>query len=201
MNSRFAGWLLFATGFALHPAIGRAAPADSPKPMLSVVNTPPSYDVWKFDFDEQATTVRQASLMLNADPDLTAFFALGHKLILWHGASDWAISAQASVDYFDAVAQSVGGASKRDESMAFHLAPSVQHCFGGSGADTVSFTELLAAWVESGARPGATRQLARKLDAAGKTLFTRPLCAYPTFPKYKGKGNVADATSFECTQP
>ena len=55
----------------------------------------PSYDVLRFDFDEQATAVRQAGLMLNAGPDLTAFFALGHKLILWHGASDWAISAQA----------------------------------------------------------------------------------------------------------
>jgi len=161
----------------------------------------PSYEVWKFDFDEQAPAVRQAGLMLNAGPDLTAFFALGHKLILWHGASDWAISAQDSVDYFDAIAQSVGGASKRDESMEFYLAPSVQHCFGGSGADTFSFTEPLTAWVERGTRPRATRQVARKLDAEGKTLFTRPLCAYPARLKYKGKGNVADAASFECAQP
>ena len=161
----------------------------------------PSYDVWRFDFDEQATAVRQAGLMLDAGADLTAFFALGHKLILWHGASDWAISAQASVDYFDAIPQSVGGASKRDESMVFYVAPSVHHCGGGSGADTFSFTEPLTAWVERGIRPGATRQVARKLDAKGKTLFTRPLCAYPAFPKYKGKGNVADATSFDCAQP
>jgi len=161
----------------------------------------PSYEVWKFDFDEQAPAVRQAGLMLNAGSDLTAFFALGHKLILWHGASDWAISAQDSVDYFDAIAQSVGGASKRDESMEFYLAPSVQHCFGGSGADTFSFTEPLTAWVERGTRPRATRQVARKLDAEGKTLFTRPLCAYPARLKYKGKGNVADAASFECAQP
>ena len=161
----------------------------------------PSYDVWKFDFDEHASAVRQAGLILNAGPDLTAFFALGHKLILWHGASDWAISAQASVDYFDAIAQSVGGASKRDESMELYVAPSVQHCFGGSGADTFSFTEPLTAWVERGTRPGATRQVARKLDADGKTLFTRPLCAYPAFPKYRGKGNVADAASFDCAQP
>jgi len=161
----------------------------------------PSYDVWRFDFDEQATAVRQAGLMLDAGADLTAFFALGHKLILWHGASDWAISAQASVDYFDAIPQSVGGASKRDESMVFYVAPSVHHCGGGSGADTFSFTEPLTAWVERGIRPGATRQVARKLDAKGKTLFTRPLCAYPAFPKYKGKGNVADATSLDCAQP
>lgn len=161
----------------------------------------PSYDVWKFDFDEQAPAVRQAGMLLNAGSDLIAFFSMGHKLILWHGASDWAISAQGSVDYFNAVAKQVGGTLKRDESMEFYLAPSVQHCFGGSGADTFSFTGALAAWVERGTRPDATRLVARKVDAAGKTLFTRPLCAYPTFPKYKGKGDANDDASFECTQP
>ena len=40
MNVRFAGWLIFATCFALNPAIGMAAPADSAIPMLSVVNAP-----------------------------------------------------------------------------------------------------------------------------------------------------------------
>jgi hypothetical protein len=85
--------------------------------------------------------------------------------------------------------------------MEFYLAPSVQDCSGGSGADTFSFTEPLTAWVERGIRPDATRQVARKLDAEGKTLFTRPLCAYPALPKYKRKGNVADATSFDCAQP
>jgi feruloyl esterase len=47
-------------------------------------------------------------------------------------------------------------------------------------------------WVESGQAPDnliATRQ-------DGK--LSRPLCQYPTLPRYKGSGDVADAASFEC---
>ena len=36
---------------------------------------------------------------------------------------------------------------------------------------------------------------------SGKTLLTRPLCRYPAWPRYSGKGNPADAASFACTTP
>ncbi len=160
----------------------------------------PNYDVAKFDFDEHAAAVRQAAASLDAGPDLSAFFALGHKLILWHGTSDWGISAQSSVDYFNAAGQASGGDAKRDESMEFFLAPSVQHCRGGTGADTFSFVEPVSAWVEQGIRPSSMHPQASKFDAAGKVAFTRPLCAYPALPRYKGKGNINDAGNFECVK-
>ncbi len=159
-----------------------------------------NYDVAKFDFDEHPAAIRQAGASLDATPDLSTFFALGHKLIMWHGTSDWAISPQSSIEYFNAAAKAAGGDAKRDESMELFLAPSVQHCRGGSGADTFSFVEPINAWVEKGIRPSSTHPLASKVDAAGKVALTRPLCAYPSLPKYKGKGDMNDASSFECAK-
>jgi feruloyl esterase len=33
-----------------------------------------------------------------------------------------------------------------------------------------------------------------------KLLMTRPICAYPKAPKYKGTGDTNDAASFTCAQ-
>jgi feruloyl esterase len=31
--------------------------------------------------------------------------------------------------------------------------------------------------------------------------LSRPLCAYPQLPRYRGAGNPNDAASFECAAP
>ena len=57
----------------------------------------------------------------------------------------------------------------------------------------------LAEWVEKGRAPG--KLLASKVDAAGRVLWTRPLCEYPRYPRYIGFGNPNDAANFRCTGP
>jgi hypothetical protein len=136
--------------------------------------------------------------LLNASPDLGPFFALGHKLILWHGTADWAISYRGSVEYFKDVATAVGGEARRDESMEFFLAPGVQHCFGGAGANAVELLPPLSAWVEQGKRPSAAGLVAHKTDASGQVALSRPLCRFPTFPRYQS-GDAASANSFTCS--
>jgi hypothetical protein len=37
--------------------------------------------------------------------------------------------------------------------------------------------------------------------AAGKMVFTRPLCPYPQVETYKGSGDVNDAANFICANP
>jgi Tannase and feruloyl esterase len=39
----------------------------------------------------------------------------------------------------------------------------------------------------------------QSLEASPKVVRARPLCRWPTWPKYK-VGNVNEAQSFECTQ-
>ena len=51
-------------------------------------------------------------------------------------------------------------------------------------------------WVEQGRAP--RRQVVA--DSVGVPGRTRPLCEYPGWPKYVGKGDVNAATSFVCVQ-
>ena len=119
-------------------------------------------------------------------------------MILWHGTADWAISYRASVQYYEDIAQAVGGDARRDESMEFFLAPGVQHCAGGSGADTTDLLTPLQRWVEAGERP--SELVAQRRDQSGNVALARPLCRYPAIPQYRG-GDVAAASSFACQVP
>jgi Tannase and feruloyl esterase len=92
------------------------------------------------------------------------------------------------------------------------MAPGMQHCEGGPGADVfgqfydetpdpgVSIYAALERWFETSNPPGkiiATKYEKGK-DRSSRVLFTRPLCVYPTKPKDKGTGDANDAESFSC---
>jgi feruloyl esterase len=34
-----------------------------------------------------------------------------------------------------------------------------------------------------------------------RSSLSRPLCAYPQYAKYKGSGNIKDASSWSCAAP
>jgi feruloyl esterase len=75
------------------------------------------------------------------------------------------------------------------------LIPGMTHCGGGTALDTFDNLSAIQDWVEKGTVPS--------MIASG-TAFpgrTRPLCAYPKFPQYKGSGNPEDAANFNCAQP
>ena len=68
------------------------------------------------------------------NPDLAAFKAGGRKLLLWHGWSDPALSALATIGYYQQV--EARDPAVRDYFRMFML-PGVLHCGGGPGPDTV----------------------------------------------------------------
>jgi feruloyl esterase len=79
----------------------------------------------------------------------------------------------------------------------FYVAPGVNHCVGGDGADTIDTLGAMVDWVEHGHAPETLT--ASKIDRTrGQTLFTRPLCRYPAYPRYRGKGDPDAADSFAC---
>jgi hypothetical protein len=158
----------------------------------------PDFDVLKFDAERYRPELQLAATTLDATTDLSTFFNRNGKMVLVHGTHDWAISYKGSVKYFGDVARSSGGEARRDASMEFFLQPAVQHCAGGVGPDSVDLLAAVASWVESGKRPSAQNVVAVKRDASGATTLSRPLCRYPTFPKYKGSGSENDASSFTC---
>jgi hypothetical protein len=158
----------------------------------------PDADMTQVDPERHRAALALADAMLTASADLRTFFGRGNKLILWHGTADWAISYRASMRYFDEVSQAVGGAERRDASMDFYLAPGVQHCAGGSGADSIDLLTPLQRWVETGERPSGL--VGQKRDPSGQVTLSRPLCRFPTVPQYRG-GEASAAGSFTCEAP
>jgi feruloyl esterase len=141
--------------------------------------------------------------ILNANnPDLRPFRDRGGKLIQYHGWADWGITPYNSIDYFNSVVATVGGAPSaegRRDVQNFHrlfLMPGVSHCRGGEGPDVFDGLAALEAWVERGEAP-ARIQAAKIVD--GKTVRTRPLCPYPEVARYDGSGSIDEAANFVCT--
>jgi feruloyl esterase len=163
------------------------------------ITNDPAFDVLTFDPEIYSAELKLAATILDATPNLGSFFARGGKMVLAHGTTDWAISYKGSLKYFNDVATKVGGAAVRDASMEFFLEPGVQHCNGGVGPDMVDLLGATAKWRESGVKPSEQKLIAKKLDPATQTpVLTRPLCKYPSFPKYKGSGDLNAADSFTC---
>jgi feruloyl esterase len=154
----------------------------------------PSWDYTQYDVSHSRKDARLAGTFLNAtDPDLGPFKAKGHKLIVWHGWSDPALSALGTIKYYDQVQSRDSGA--RDYIRLF-LMPGVLHCGGGPGPSTVDWPAVLSDWVERGKGPDSI--VARKLAGDGTVSRSRPLCVYPQRAQYKGSGSPDDAASFVC---
>jgi len=169
----------------------------------------PSVDWLQLDPAAYTSRIDQLVTMIDAvNPDLSRFKAHGGKLILWHGLSDWLISPQNTIQYYNSVVQQSGGQAQADEFVEFYTAPSVQHClnsFPGTGpvaggADLVDLVTPMFAWLEKGIKPSTARIVAKQ-TAAGTPGGTRPLCKYPAYPKYNGSGDINADSSYTCTAP
>jgi len=157
----------------------------------------PDWDYSGYDFSTWRVETETVGELLNATaPELSAFRDRDGKLILWHGWSDAALTALATVDYYE-----MAEAHDPDQLDYFRLfmMPGVGHCGAGPGPGRVDWIAAIEAWVEQGAAP--ERLQATKSDAAGEVLRTRPLCPHPLVAIYDGSGDPNDATSFACGDP
>jgi len=143
-----------------------------------------------------------AALNDATNANILPFANSGAKLILWHGGNDAALSKNSTAEYYNNAVAAVGGQTAADAFMRFYVAPGVNHCAGGPGADSTDLLSALDNWVTGKATPGTLT--AQKLDAAGgAVLFERPLCQYPKYPRYTGPANDAAAaklaSNYTCT--
>jgi feruloyl esterase len=126
--------------------------------------------------------------------NLNTFSGHGGKLIFYHGVSDPWFSALDTVDYYQRMTKANGGPEQVLNWSRLYLVPGMGHCSGGTAAlDTFDALTAIVDWVEKGAAPSS-------LTATGRAFpgRSRPLCAYPLHPQYKGQGNPEDAANFEC---
>jgi len=154
-----------------------------------------------YDYNSNpAALAAMAALNDATNPNLHPFLGAGGKLILWHGGNDAALSTRATTAYYEQVVAAVGGQASADQFVRYYIAPGVNHCAGGPGADSADLLSALDAWVTRGHAPKTLR--ARQVDAVtGVTVLSRPLCAYPAYPRYDGKGDPNLARNYDCIAP
>jgi Tannase and feruloyl esterase len=186
--------------------------AVAPQADGSLVQQPFVYDIWWFqywltqnpnfdwstlDYESfehwfDVAVQRYGDLTGASDPDLSAFRESGGKLLMWHGAADFGVPFQGTVDYYERVRDELGPGHTQQFVRLF-LAPGVGHCGGGNGAQLVDPLSALVEWVEGGKAP-------RTLDAATAAGATRPICLYPFVAQWTGRGDSADGSTYRCVR-
>jgi hypothetical protein len=180
------------------PAAGDAfqlRPADAT--IRYVITRNPTLDPLTFDPSQWAARITEVSRLLDANSaDLSQFMAKGGKLLLMVGSIDDSIPPHNTLNYYSRLVARFGQATL-DTFVRFYYIPGFGH---GTGVFNAKFDSLgaLDTWVTQGKPPGAL--LATDGNPATKGR-TRPLCAYPAWPKYNGSGDVNASSSFTCVAP
>ncbi|KAF4981027.1 hypothetical protein FZEAL_3079 [Fusarium zealandicum] len=143
--------------------------------------------------------------------DLSGAQKQGTKILHYHGLQDDAISSDNSQRYYDHVSRTMDlNSNDLDDFYRYFRISGMAHCRDGSGASLIGGNpetfasyepdaNVLAAivqWVEKGVAPDYIMG-SRKSDS-GETDLQRRHCRYPRRNRYKGKGDPAQADSWEC---
>ena len=155
----------------------------------------PALDVYaKFDPKAYAARIKDLAFRISANStDLDRFQQRGGKLILFHGMADDFISPYSSIQYYNRLktrypAQALGAFLK------FYTIPGQGHVTGVFNG-RLSSLDALENWVEHGVAPGTLVASDANKDTAGRT---RPVCQYPAWPQFVGKGDTRSAQDFRC---
>ena len=159
----------------------------------------PHVSALTFDFDRDPPTLTRARRIYDATSvDLHAFKQRGGKILLWHGWADGAISAAASVGYYQAVEAAMGGRAQTETFFRLFLIPGVHHGGGGPGLTEFDTLTALEKWVETSEPP---TMLIASSSVNGVRERSRPVYPYPILARYAGHGDPKHADSFEPFDP
>lgn len=151
------------------------------------------------------------------NPDLSAFYRHGGKIIVTVGTMDFIASSGAQLDYFQSVIDKMKG-KVVDRFARFYVVPHGGHGLWGKGSDvsgegekvtqkniaapnSLDQMDLIMSWVEKSQAPPKTLVI----DNQGKIGFKPEgngflLCSYPNYPKYVG-GPVDSVSSYISALP
>lgn len=143
----------------------------------------------------------------STNPDLSAFYKRGGKMIVTIGTNDTLASTGAQLDYYQAILDRMGRRPVDAFARLFvlpqtgHGLSGNSHTSNGAGQPVERFQipnqydkrAALIAWVERNEAPGKTLQV----TAGDRSL---PMCSYPEYPQYVS-GSPASAASYRCAAP
>ncbi|CAG9207238.1 Feruloyl esterase [Paraburkholderia tropica] len=150
--------------------------------------TMPTVDTFGYKDASFYTNYLQANHPLNdaTNPDLSAFNKAGGKLILWHGWADQHISPLFTIQYYEAM-QNTMGATTVNDFARLYLVPGVGHCGGGEGFPNIDLVSQITAWAEHGTAPNAV--MTYQTDSSDAVTASRPVYPYPAVAQYAGSGD------------
>jgi feruloyl esterase len=175
------------------------------------------YRSFNFDSDMAFADAKIGSIANAMATDMTAAKNRGVKIIMYQGWNDQVLQPGHTPNYYEQVAQAMGGLVATQEFSRLFMVPGMTHCYFGPGATSFGgvgqqipperdplhdLQKALENWVENGVAPEA--MIATKYaddKASTRTVkMTRLLCSYPEVARYKA-GNPDDANNFECVSP
>jgi feruloyl esterase len=211
-----ANWGTWITG------TGRVPPAlplfgrDFLRYMAFEPDAGPTYAVAQFDFDRDPARLAPMAALYNAatwlpgspgevaGADLSAFGRAGGHMIVWHGWGDPLVPPFMTVAWYDAWAKAAGGLAAAQRTARLFLVPGMDHC--GINVNNASITDsgldpltALEQWVEHANPPDSLLATKRSLDGK-KTVWQRPVCAYPSAARPTG-GDPTLAAGWQCAAP
>jgi hypothetical protein len=128
------------------------------------------------------------------DADLSAFAKRGGKLLIMQGSDDMLISPRSTEAYVQGLRKTMG-AGLFDSFLRYYEVPGFGHSLSTIFSVVWDQLPAIESWVEKGADPARNQIVTDTIGVPGRT---RPLCLYPTWPKYAGHGDINAAASFSC---
>ena len=141
-------------------------------------------------------TTSSADFGLATSTDLSGFRQNNGRLIMYGGRADPAVSSFETIAYYDKVNQAQNGTAA--QFVRLFLVPGMNHGAGGPATDRFDALTALEDWVERGVAPDSILAAATNPGYFGVASRTRPLCAYPTWARYNGTGDINVASNFNC---
>jgi feruloyl esterase len=166
-----------------------------------------NFNLLTFSFAGLQKQIQALSDLLDVREDWSGFFRKNGRLIMITAASDYISNPRAQMRLYDRVVEKSGQAVV-DKSVRYYVSPNVGHSSAGNSASGVAVPNAedtmlyLQNWVENGIAP-PDNVIQRRYDrqAPFAAQASRPLCRYPSYPRYNGSGDANDATTYSCARP
>jgi pimeloyl-ACP methyl ester carboxylesterase len=188
------GWRSWILGTAQMPAINVLIYPQFVNGIALLPGERPLSGPFAFDFDMDPPRINKSADLINAvSITMAPFRDRGAKIIFYTGMSDPVFSANDLIRYYRRLADDNSGMEAVRSFARLFRIPGMNHCFGGPALDNFDALTAIQNWVEK-------RNAPESIVATGKAFpgRSRPLCAYPDTPHYKGSGSTDDARNFVC---
>ncbi len=156
-------------------------------------------------YNQHRQRIQAVSAMMDAAPELAAFQARGGKILMIENTADYAQAPAHGYAYYNAVVKKLGQA-RTDGFFRLYVSPGLNHGSAGVAADgsvipaQLDMLGVIDSWADQGQAPGTLTVASYTGAAPFQVVATKPLCRYPTYPRYKAGSDAKQAAGYTCAR-